>query len=54
MIKDSRGSPPQTPKQAGYLVIFAPITREDLSLVCRNSQSADGGFHVPNPERPVA
>lgn len=38
----------------GYLVIFAPITAKDLSVVRRDGQSARGALHVPNSERPVA
>ena len=37
----------------GYLVIFAPITAKDLSLVCWDGQSTRGALHIPNSERPV-
>lgn len=36
-----------------HLVVFAPITAEGFSPVCRNGQPAGSRFHIPNSQCPV-
>lgn len=36
-----------------HLVVFAPVTAEGFSPVCRNGQPTGSRFHIPNSQCPI-